>query len=109
MVVGGAAGAYGDLGGVEEFGGLGGGEDLEDQAVGDAGQEGIYGGGGEDGHGATVGPVDALEGFVTVVVACVIEVAGFVVGVDAVLDGLFRCGHGGSFGVLPVEVSLTAR
>ena len=92
----GAAGADHDLGGVEELAGFGEGEDFEDQTVGDAGDEGVdgVGVGGQERHGAAVGSVDPLEGFGAVVVAGVVCGAGFVVGVDTALDGLFGCGHG---------------
>jgi hypothetical protein len=79
----GAAGGDGDLGGVEELAGFGEGEDFVEQAVGDAGQEGVDGVGvrGEDGHGAAPGPVDAGEGLLALVAAGVFDGAGSVVGV----------------------------
>jgi hypothetical protein len=92
----GAAGANGDLGGVEEFGGFSDGEDFEDHAVSDAGDEGIDGIGivGEEGHGLTPGEAAPAEGLGGVVVAGVVALAGAVVGVEAVLDSGFRSEHG---------------
>jgi hypothetical protein len=89
----GAVGADGDLGGVEEFGRFGRCEDLEDDAVGDAGDEDVYGVGvgGEEGHGSTVGQVDAFHGEgAESLVFRARERAGAGVGVETALDG-FGC------------------
>jgi hypothetical protein len=96
----GAEGAQGDLGGVEELARFGRGEDLDDEAVGDAGDEGVDGVGvGEEiGHGVAVGEVDAVPGLIAQAgVGGVFDFAGVVVGLDATADGGVGGGHGGSF------------
>jgi hypothetical protein len=83
------------LGGVEELGGLGRFKDLKDDAVGDAGDEGVdgVGVGGEERHGATVGAVDARQGVRAVDgVVGAGQGAGAGVGVETALYG-FDGGH----------------